>query len=75
MATTTRTIKSVKTSSIASQAYQADGVAPTLDVLESASIWAYIVSSAKLSIVGFWALIAGSIATVVYLKELSKKQD
>jgi hypothetical protein len=70
--TTTRTIKSVKTTSIASSAYEANGVAPTLDVLESASIWSYIVSSVKLSIIAIWAMVAGAIGTLAYLKEMSK---
>jgi hypothetical protein len=75
MATTTRTIKSVKTASIAAAAYEAEGVATTLNVLEEASIWAYITSSLKLSIIALWSVIAGSIGALAYLKEMSKQQD
>jgi hypothetical protein len=70
--TTTRTVKSIKTSSIAAEAYAADGVASTLNVLEEASIWSYLVSSLKLSIISVWAIIAGAIGTIAYLKEMSK---
>jgi hypothetical protein len=70
--TTTRTIKSVKTTSIAAEAYSATGVSDTLNVLESASIWGYIVSSVKLSIIAAWAAIAGLIGALAYVKEMSK---
>jgi hypothetical protein len=73
--TTTRTIKSVKTSSIAASAYEAEGVANTLNVLEEASIWSYLISGTKLSIIAAWSAIASLIATIAYIKELSKKQD
>ena len=75
MTTYTRSIKSVKTSSIAASAYEADGVANTLNVLEEASIWAYLISGTKLSIIAVWTTVAGLIAMVAYAKELSKKQD
>jgi hypothetical protein len=69
---TTRTTKSTKVSSIAAAAYQAEGVGNTLDILETQSIWSYIVSSLKLSVISFWAAIAGLIGFIVYMKELSK---
>jgi hypothetical protein len=71
--TTTRTIKSVKTSSIAASAYEADGVSATLNVLEEASIWNYFISGIKLSIIAAWSAVAAAIATIAYIKELSKK--
>jgi hypothetical protein len=72
---TTRTVKSVKTTSIASSAYEANGVGNTLDVLESQSIWSYLVSGTKLTIISAWALIAGAIGALAYVKEMSKQQD
>jgi hypothetical protein len=72
---TTRTVKSIKTTSIASEAYKADGVAPTLDVLESASIWSYLVSGTKLTIISAWSVIAGFVGALAYIKEMSKQQD
>jgi hypothetical protein len=75
MATTTRTTKSIKTASIAAAAYEANGVSETLNTLESASIWAYITSSLKLSIIAAWALVAGAIGALAYAKEMSKAQD
>jgi hypothetical protein len=73
--TTTRTIKSVKTASIAAEAYSATGVSETLNVLESASVWSYLVSGTKLTIISAWAFIAGFIGILAYAKEMSKQQD
>ena len=70
----TRQLKSIKTTSIASNAYNADGVGNTLDVLENQSIVSYIVSSVKLSMVAVWAMIAGVIGLIAYAKEMSKPE-
>jgi hypothetical protein len=71
----TRQVKSIKTTSIASEAYNANGVGNTLDVLENQSIASYVVSSVKLSVVAVWASIAGFIGLLAYAKEMSKEQN
>ena len=70
----TRQLKSIKTTSIASTAYNAEGVGNTLDVLENQSIISYVVSSVKLSMVAVWAMIAGVIGLIAYAKEMSKPE-
>jgi membrane associated rhomboid family serine protease len=71
----TRQVKSIKTTSIASEAYNANGVGNTLDVLENQSITSYLVSSVKLSVVAVWAAIAGFIGLLAYAKEMSKPEQ